>query len=302
MSSKVEQLHQQLKARILVLDGGMGTMIQSYRLSEQDFRGARFADWPCDLKGNNDLLVLSKPEVIAAIHNAYFEAGADIIETNTFNSTTHRLLTTMQQLGFVRQVGELGHWAVGAHAFVVGSSFLQSRNLLAIVHPILRQLMEDSGETVNLAVLDQSDHQAIIIDQVQCTQLMRMSAPIGGKLPMHASGAGKAFLAQLSEEQVTSLLHRKGLHAYTHATLVSPLHLKEDLAQTRKRGYSFDDEEHALGLRCVAACIYDEHREPFAAISISGPISRMTDDRVTELGALVIKAAKEVTLAYGGVK
>ncbi len=115
----------------------------------------------------------------------------------------------MQQLGFVRQVGELGHWAVGAHAFVVGSSFLQSRNLLAIVHPILRQLMEDSGETVNLAVLDQSDHQAIIIDQVQCTQLMRMSAPIGGKLPMHASGAGKAFLSQLSEEQVTSLLHRK---------------------------------------------------------------------------------------------
>lgn len=66
----------------------MGTMIQSYRLSEQDFRGERFADWPCDLKGNNDLLVLSKPEVITAIHDAYFEAGADIIETNTFNSTT----------------------------------------------------------------------------------------------------------------------------------------------------------------------------------------------------------------------
>jgi len=119
---------------------------------------------------------------------------------------------------------------------------------------------------------------------------------------MHASGAGKAFLAQLDEDQVTSLLHRQGLHTYTHATLVSPLHLKEDLALTRKRGYSFDDEEHALGLRCVAACIYDEHRQPFAAISISGPISRITDDRVTELGALVIKAAKEVTLAYGGMR
>ncbi|MDD7998529.1 acetate operon transcriptional repressor IclR [Kosakonia sp. H7A] len=218
------------------------------------------------------------------------------------NSTTHRLLTTMQQLGFVRQVGELGHWAVGAHAFIVGSSFLQSRNLMAIVHPILRKLMEESGETVNLAVLDKSDHQAIIIDQVQCTQLMRMSAPIGGKLPMHASGAGKAFLARLDDEQVGDLLHRQGLHAYTHATLVSPVHLKEDLAQTRKRGYSFDDEEHALGLRCVAACIYDEHGEPFAAISISGPISRMTDDRVTELGAMVIRGAKEVTLAYGGMR
>ncbi len=66
----------------------MGTMIRGYRLSEQDFRGERFADWPCDLKGNNDLLVLSKPEVIREIHDAYFEAGADIIETNTFNSTT----------------------------------------------------------------------------------------------------------------------------------------------------------------------------------------------------------------------
>lgn len=66
----------------------MGTMIQGYRLSEEEFRGARFADWPCDLKGNNDLLVLSKPDVIRAIHDAYFEAGADIIETNTFNSTT----------------------------------------------------------------------------------------------------------------------------------------------------------------------------------------------------------------------
>lgn len=72
----------------MVLDGGMGTMIQSYRLDEHDFRGSRFRDWPCDLKGNNDLLVLSKPEVIREIHNAYLEAGADILETNTFNATT----------------------------------------------------------------------------------------------------------------------------------------------------------------------------------------------------------------------
>lgn len=88
MSNKIEALHQQLAQRIMVLDGGMGTMIQSYKLDEQDFRGSRFADWPCDLKGNNDLLVLSKPEVIREIHNAYLAAGADILETNTFNSTT----------------------------------------------------------------------------------------------------------------------------------------------------------------------------------------------------------------------
>lgn len=88
MSNRIEALHQQLAQRIMVLDGGMGTMIQSYRLEEQDFRGSRFAGWPCDLKGNNDLLVLSKPEVIREIHHAYLEAGADILETNTFNATT----------------------------------------------------------------------------------------------------------------------------------------------------------------------------------------------------------------------
>ena len=88
MSNKVEDLKRQLNERILVLDGGMGTMIQSYRLTEDDFRGERFVNWPCDLKGNNDLLVLTQPATIAAIHSAYFEAGADIIETNTFNSTT----------------------------------------------------------------------------------------------------------------------------------------------------------------------------------------------------------------------
>ncbi|AYH49704.1 methionine synthase [Dickeya fangzhongdai] len=87
MANRLQALQQQLAQRIMILDGGMGTMIQSYRLQEEDYRGERFADWQCDLKGNNDLLVLSKPEVITAIHNDYLAAGADILETNTFNAT-----------------------------------------------------------------------------------------------------------------------------------------------------------------------------------------------------------------------
>ncbi len=88
VSNKIDALKQQLAQRIMVLDGGMGTMIQSYKLEEEDYRGSRFADWPCDLKGNNDLLVLSKPAVIREIHDAYLAAGADILETNTFNATS----------------------------------------------------------------------------------------------------------------------------------------------------------------------------------------------------------------------
>src|SRR5260221_5326244 len=81
-------LHQVMQKRILLLDGGMGTMIQNYQLADSDYRGERFQNFPHDLKGNNDLLSLTQPQIIAEIHAAYLDAGADLIETNTFNSTS----------------------------------------------------------------------------------------------------------------------------------------------------------------------------------------------------------------------
>lgn len=90
--NKTEQLKQLMAKRILVLDGAMGTMIQRHKLEEPDYRGTRFADWDSALKGMNDLLVLTQPEIIAGIHKQYLEAGADIIETNNFNATTSDLM------------------------------------------------------------------------------------------------------------------------------------------------------------------------------------------------------------------
>ena len=97
MTDKTPQLEQLLQERILLLDGAMGTMIQSYKLEEADYRGERFADHPCDLKGNNDLLSLTRPDIIKAIHTAYFEAGCDIVETNTFNSTSIAMADYQQE-------------------------------------------------------------------------------------------------------------------------------------------------------------------------------------------------------------
>ena len=88
LSARLVKLHEALKTRVLILDGAMGTMIQKRRLDEADFRGSRFKDWPRDLKGNNDLLNLTRPDAIGEIHDAYFAAGADIAETNTFSSST----------------------------------------------------------------------------------------------------------------------------------------------------------------------------------------------------------------------
>ena len=85
MKSTIEQ---ELEKRVLVIDGAMGTMIQQYKLEEKDYRGKRFADWPKDLRGNNDLLSITRPDIIKAIHKEYLKAGADILETNTFSGTT----------------------------------------------------------------------------------------------------------------------------------------------------------------------------------------------------------------------
>src|ERR1700752_2215012 len=84
----MSDIKKELEQRVLVIDGAMGTMIQQYKLEEKDYRGKRFADWPKDLKGNNDLLSITQPQIIKAIHKEYLKSGADIIETNTFSGTT----------------------------------------------------------------------------------------------------------------------------------------------------------------------------------------------------------------------
>ena len=104
-SLRTQQLNDALKQRILILDGAMGTMIQGYELDESGYRGERFAGWHCDLKGNNDMLVLSQPDIIKAIHAEYLAAGADIIETNTFGATTIAMADyDMQELAYEMNV------------------------------------------------------------------------------------------------------------------------------------------------------------------------------------------------------
>ena len=213
-------------------------------------------------------------------------------------STTHRLLGTMEKIGFVLQAGDLGLWSIGVKAFIVGSAFVENRDLIAIAHPFLRRLMEQSGETTNLAILDTGE--AVFLDQVQCREMMRMLARLGSRAPLHASGVGKALLAAMSDAEVAEILHKRGLPHLTVNTIDTPEELRVALRDIRRVGYAYDDEEHALGLRCLASSVHNEHSEPLAAVSIAGPKSRISDDRVAELGAIVARTARDITDAMGG--
>lgn len=216
------------------------------------------------------------------------------------NSTTHRLLMTMQQQGFVMQKGDLGLWYIGVKAFTVGSAFFRSRDLMTLVHPIMHKLMEKVGETINLSVFDQTSLNTVLIGQVECAELMRMVAPIGGHLPLHASGGGKVFLAAMDDAEVETVIQKTGLIQFTEYTINTQSDLTHELNTIRNQGYAFDNQEHALGLHCVAAPIFDENKHVIAAISISGPTMRMTNEKVIHFGSLIIQAADQINKMYSG--
>ncbi len=214
-------------------------------------------------------------------------------------STAHRLLTTLEQERYVHFDAERRLWSVGVQAFVAGSAFLKTRSLVGTARPHMRALMEESEETVNLAVEDQAE--AIYLSQVECRQMMRAFARPGGRVPLHCSGVGKALLSAMPDGDLAKILHRQGLSRVTVKTINTTPALRGDLAQARARGYAIDDEEHAVGMRCVAAVVFNEGAEPVAAVSLSGPMARIPDERIPLLGDLVRRRADAITVQLGGV-
>lgn len=213
-------------------------------------------------------------------------------------STTHRLLTTLEQQGFAEQDVESGKWRVGVIAFTVGNAFLASRDIGAQSRVVARELMEVAGETVNVAVLQAGE--IVIIAQAECQEMMRMVVPLGSRVPLHASGVGKAILSTMSKDDVSKILLSRGLPRLTENTIDKPQALRAALDEVGTCGFALDNEEQAIGLRCAAAPIFGPHGDAVAAISISGPKSRISAARLQEFGRLVRDAAKEITGRIGG--
>src|SRR5215469_15806846 len=132
-----------LQQRILIIDGAMGTMIQRYKLKEEDYRGERFKDWPTDIKGNNDLLCLTQPQIIKEIHKQYLEAGADILETNTFNAQRVSLADyNMQELAVEINVAAatIANQAVAEFSAIPGNVEHTPRFIAGAIGPMNKTL------------------------------------------------------------------------------------------------------------------------------------------------------------------
>lgn len=213
-------------------------------------------------------------------------------------ATVYRVLTTFQGRGFADFDDQNQTWSIGPAAFLTGSQFLRRTSLVERARPIMRDLMEATGETANLGI--ERDGKVLFLGQVETHATIRAFFPPGTASAMHSSGIGKALLSRMEDKRQRQVLAAGQLERFTPNTLIEPEAMIADLRETKARGYAFDAEERNIGMRCIAAPVYNVFGEAVAGISVSGPTARITDDRIDDLATSVIAAAAQLTRAVGG--
>lgn len=211
-------------------------------------------------------------------------------------STALRLFEPLVDFGLITQDDETGRFRLGSRVVSLGQSFLSKVDLRAVAHPALRGLMTDTGETVHLTIYDHPD--VVYVDKVESPNVVHMRSEIGKRMPAYSTATGKAFLAHLPAEQVADAIAR-GLPRRTANTITTEEGLHAALREVRERGWAVDDVENEDGVRCVGAPILDHLGTVVAALSVSGPTMRVTEDRVPELGAQVKAVAEEISHRIG---
>src|SRR5260370_36207698 len=179
----------------------------------------------------------------------------------------------------------------------MGSGMNLEESLRKMSRPVLQKLWLATGETVNLAILD--GQQILYLDVIESSHTFRFASQVGARRPLYCTALGKAMIAYLSAEEMQELVPSLTFERLTPRTIIQPAKLKKELAKIRAQGYALDDEEAGLGGRCIAAPIFDAGGKIIAGMSVSGPLTRITGEKVTLVAAIVKKAALSVSPLLG---
>jgi IclR family transcriptional regulator, acetate operon repressor len=212
-------------------------------------------------------------------------------------ATVHRLLGTLIQRGYVKQNRQNRKYSLGFRALQMGSDMRQRFSLRLEARPFLQRLMQSCGESANLAVLD--DGEIVYIDQAQSSRILRMFTQIGNRLPAHSTGSGKIMLAFSAPEVVEGVIRRYGLAERTPRTITDADEFRRELYRIRHNGYALDDQEHEEGVRCVAAPVRDESGQVVASLSVSGPVTRLSDRQVEQIIPEVVECGEKLSARLG---
>ncbi len=208
-----------------------------------------------------------------------------------------RVLATLTGRRLLDRDPQTQTYRLGMLAVVIGARAMGDLDLRRSARPHLEKLMSDTGETVHLSILSEAN--ALCVDKIDASRSMRMGSFVGFLDPLHCSGVGKALLAFQDEGTREQLMARMRFEPHTPRTMTDPSTLAADIARIRERGYAVDDEEIEEGLRCVAAPIRDHSGAVIAAVSISGPTTRVTEASLADLAAAVEGCAQSISRDLG---
>ena len=217
-------------------------------------------------------------------------------QANLNKSTTYRFLAHLESAGYLVR-DSLGAYLLGPRLVRLGAGSTYQSTICKISRPILEALWRESGETINLGVLDGRD--ILYLSVLESAHTFRLVSQVGMRRPIHCTGLGKAILAWQSVGFRDELLAVTRLEKITTHTITRPGELIAELGRIQRRGYALDDEEAELGARCVAAPVLDSSGYVAAGISVSGPVTRMSRTRITALANSVKRAAFEISKRLG---
>lgn len=220
-------------------------------------------------------------------------------ETGLHKSTVHRLLASMCARGYVQRDAETSVYRAGMRLCEMSSYIVDNLDIIERARASLERLEQCTDETVHLVMRDDKD--IVYIHKVDNgSSAIRMFSRIGMRLPLYCTGVGKAILATWDTAEVRDVWQHSEVHAWTEHTIVDEDAFFREIDKVRQLGYALDNEENELGVRCIAAAIPDYRGRASYAISLSAPVSRMTDQRVAELRAPLMAARDEIARELGG--
>ncbi len=211
-------------------------------------------------------------------------------------STTHRLLSTLEAKRFIVRDKSTGLFRLGFLTVEMASIVLQDNHIQRWALPYLQQLSAMSGETVDLAVLD-NDH-VVYLQVVESLQRVKIAAAVGERLPVYCTATGKAFLAYMPVSAVTRILTGE-MPKYTECTLVTPEDLHQELLTVRRRGFAISSQEYEHDINAVAAPILSSTGDPIAVIAIVGPSYRLTQECMLRFGPAIQDTAAAIAKEVG---
>jgi IclR family transcriptional regulator, KDG regulon repressor len=217
--------------------------------------------------------------------------------TGLHKSTVYRLLEVMRRHHFVQFDEMTGVYRVGIRLFELGAVAMAGCGFEKYARPALEELANTTGETAHLCVLHESE--IVHVAKVESSFALRIATPVGRRHPAYCTSVGKAILAHFSAEALAAYLGTTELRPLTPKTITSPALLKAQLRRVAEQGYALDDEEVHEGVRGVAAPVRDYSGEVVAAITITGPVGRITRSKLPELAGHVIKAADNISSRLG---